>query len=249
MASDASRGSIVCDNGSMAIKCGFSTDDAPRCVFPAVVGRPTTKDVLGIGKDFYIGDDAHARQGLLELHHPIQRGSITDWDDMEKLWRHMFFTELRIPPESYNVLLTESPTTNSTMTTTTTATQRAQREKMATLMFESFHVPAVQIAVTSALCLLSSGRTTGVVLESGEGVTHAVPFVSGRRVIPNTTMGNGSGGDAVAVRSEVGGADITSEGAWARDSDDDGVGNGAGPQGAALFRSSGPQRGEDENAK
>ena len=44
------------------------------------------------------------------------------------------------------------------------------------IMFETFSVPAFFTADTASLALYASGRTTGIVVESGEHVTHAVPI-------------------------------------------------------------------------
>ena len=77
--------SVVCDNGSGMVKAGFSGDDAPRCVFPSIVGRPKTDVVMagGVKRDCYLGDDAQARKGILAIRYPIEHGVVTNWDDME----------------------------------------------------------------------------------------------------------------------------------------------------------------------
>ncbi len=79
---------IVCDAGSRMVKCGFAGDDAPRAVFPSIVGRPS--------KDIYIGDEALSKRVVLNFNHPIERGIVTNWDDMEKIWRHMFTGYLKL---------------------------------------------------------------------------------------------------------------------------------------------------------
>lgn len=70
---------VVFDNGSGFTKAGIAGDQAPKVVFPTVVG--TGDDP----KDFYVGDKAQAKRDILNLNHPIERGDIKNWDDLEKV--------------------------------------------------------------------------------------------------------------------------------------------------------------------
>ena len=78
---------LVIDNGSGMCKAGFSGDEAPRSVFPSVVGRPKYKVQIvgGNTKDVFVGDEACSRAGVLILKYPIEHGIVTNWDDMEKI--------------------------------------------------------------------------------------------------------------------------------------------------------------------
>ena len=58
-------------------------------------------------KDYYVGIEAIDRRRMLRINYPIERGQITNFDDMEQIWHHTFHEELKVAPEIYNVILTE----------------------------------------------------------------------------------------------------------------------------------------------
>ncbi|KAL8200155.1 hypothetical protein R6Q57_011494 [Mikania cordata] len=147
-------------------QAGFAGDDGPKAVFPTIVGRPCHGGVLvGMGqKDFYVGDEARSKRGVVTLKHPVERGIITNWDDMEKNWHHTLYHELGVTPEVHRVLLTERPINS-----------KANREKTAQIMFETFNVPAMSFAIPAVLSMYANG----IVLDCGDGVSHVVPVYEG----------------------------------------------------------------------
>ena len=180
---------LVVDNGSGMCKAGFAGDDAPRAIFPSIVGRPKHPGIMvGMGdqKDAYVGDEAikHGRT-VLNLNYPVKHGIVINWDDMETIWHHTFY-ELRVDPEQHTVLLTEAP-----------LNPKANRERMTKIMFETFNVPAMFVQTQAVLSLCAAGRTTGVVLDSGVGVSHTVPVYDGYAV------------NHAIMRVDVAGCDLT----------------------------------------
>lgn len=181
---------IVIDNGSGTIRAGFAGEEIPSCYFPSFVGRPKHPRVMagGLEGDVFIGQKAQELRGLLKIRYPLEHGVVTDWDDMEKIWHHVYESELKTLPEDHPVLLTEPP-----------LNPRKNRDIAAQIMFETFNIPALYMSIQAVLSLYASGRTTGVVLDSGDGVSHAVPVYEGFAV-PNSIR-----------RIDVAGRDVTEQ--------------------------------------
>jgi len=187
---------IVVDSGSGLIKAGFSGSDKPKCVYRSYVGRAKHKRTLiAEDRDLYnravVGSKAEENRGLLHLKYPIENGIVTDWDNMVKVWGHIYekgalSDTTAIPSEEHPVLLTEAP-----------LNPRKNREKAAEVFFETFNAPAMYISPQAILSLYSSGRTTGVVVDCGDGVTSAVPIYKGFALAHAIT------------RSDYGGRDVT----------------------------------------
>ncbi|ODV62595.1 actin-2 [Ascoidea rubescens DSM 1968] len=161
---------VVIDNGSGTIKAGFAGEERPKSYLPAIVGRPKYSRVMAgaIEDDNFIGNKAQENRGLLKIRYPISHGIIDNWDDMELLWQSIYLNDLRISAEDHPVLLTEAP-----------LNPRKNRERMAQTFFETFNSPAIYFSIQAVLSLYSSGKTTGLVVDSGDGVSHSVPVYEG----------------------------------------------------------------------
>lgn len=163
---------IVIDNGTGLSKNGYAGEDQPRSVWPTLIGYPRYEsimtDVDHYTRDYYIGEEAINLRGVLRLVYPISHGIVEDWDAIEKIWSYTFYNDLKVDPSENPVLLTEAP-----------FNPRENRERMASVMFDNFGVPAVYVATQAVLSLYASGRTTGLVIDSGDGVTHIVPIYEG----------------------------------------------------------------------
>ncbi|XP_050392312.2 uncharacterized protein LOC126810945 [Patella vulgata] len=161
---------VVIDNGSHECKAGFAGETTPKAVIPTCTGNQSSKAILvGMGhKDSYIGDEAQSKRGILSLKYPVERGIVKNWDDMEKIWHYIFYNELRVAPEEQPVLLTEAP-----------LNPKANRELMTQIMFENLQSPALYIGLPAVLSFYTSGRSTGMMFDSGDGVSYVVPIYEG----------------------------------------------------------------------
>jgi len=159
---------LVIDNGSGIVKAGFAGDAYPKVTFPSVIGLPKPWETdIEYEKDMYVGEEVKTLQGGLQVKYPIAHGKVENWAWMEKIWEHTF-EQLDVDPKDHPVLLTEAP-----------LNPHKNRERITELMFETFKVPSMYIAIQAVLALYASGRTTGIVLDCGDGVSHVVPIYEG----------------------------------------------------------------------
>jgi actin-related protein len=201
---------VVLDNGSGYLKVGFSGEDAPRAVLPTVV-TTTTVDEGSTAEEHagmtvesqkksqaFFGDEA-LQEALLQANatttRPVMRGEIqldnNRKDALEALWDHTFRTVLGVEQEELPILIADPlPLGQSAY---------QARQWMAEVMFEKFKVKSLAIFNSAVLSLFSTGRTRGLVVESGEGLTQAVPVFEGY-AIPHAIF-----------KMEVAGYDITSK--------------------------------------
>lgn len=154
-------------------KVGFAGENFPRSIFPSLVGRPILRaeEAFQEGvelKDIMCGDAAAAVRASLETSYPVTNGIIKNWDDMEELWKYTFEEKLAINPPDHKILLTEPPL-NPTK----------NREQMVERMFEKFNFGACNVSIQAMLTLYAQGLLTGVVVDSGDGVSHVIPVFDG----------------------------------------------------------------------
>jgi len=163
---------VVCDNGTGYVKCGFAGDNFPQQIFPSMIGRPLMrfeeefKDVQL--KDIMIGEECAKHRAMLEVSHPVENGIVKDWKGMKHLWDYTWQEKLKIDPKEHRVLLTEPP-----------MNPKANQANMLQNMFETYGFAGAKVSIQAMLVLYAQGLLTGVVLDSGDGVTHIVPVWEG----------------------------------------------------------------------
>ena len=180
---------VVIDCGFGKCKAGFAGDDAPCAVYPSVVGRVrSTGGIMApMGMKYeYVGDEADKRREIVTMNYPIERGVVTNWDGMEKIWHYTFYEKLSVDPKDHPLLLSECPTN-----------PRQDSEKTTQIMFETFNTSALFLANQAVLSQIAFGFLTGVVVDIGYGVTHIVPVYEGNAL------------QHAVIRLDVGGSDLT----------------------------------------
>lgn len=193
MASD--QQAFVIDLGSWQVRAGHAGLEVPGKTLPAVVGSLLHKGLWvteGL-RGVYAGDDALARRPYVTLSNPIERGRIASWEGVQVLISAAL-DSMSIAPDETPVLLTDR-----------SRDPNPDRVKLCQLLFGTFKSPAVYVANSPYLALLSTGRTTGVVLDSGHGVTQAVPVYEGH-LLPHAVVQLDFGGSQVTdyLASKIG---------------------------------------------
>ncbi|KAM6434374.1 actin-related protein T2-like [Liasis olivaceus] len=184
----SSSQAVIIDNGSGLCKSGISGEISPRHVIATVLGCPRSKLPLSKAKqkECYVGFEAQHREEVLSLRYPIEAGVITSWEEMEKIWKYIYDKGLGMKAFERPLLMTESP-----------LNPKEDRAKLTQLMFEYFKVPAFYLSIQAILSLYASARYTGIVMDCGFGVSHAVPVYEGY-CLPHAVC-----------RLDLGGRDIT----------------------------------------
>ncbi|KAJ3567116.1 hypothetical protein NP233_g6577 [Leucocoprinus birnbaumii] len=167
-----SKTPLVVDNGTGFVKVGYAGSSFPEHVFPSIVGRPTLRAEERVGsaviKDIMIGDEAALNRIHLQITHPMEHGIVHNWEDMKRLWDYTFNEKLKVDVKGRKVLLTEPPTN-----------PKFNRQKICQVMFEEYGFGGVHVYPQAVLSLYAQGLSTGVAVDSGDGVTHIVPVYEG----------------------------------------------------------------------
>jgi actin-related protein 2 len=116
----------------------------------------------------------------------MENGIVKRWDDMQHLWDYTFYEKMKIDPTGRKILLTEPP-----------MNPLKNREHMCEVMFERYNFGGVYVAIQAVLALYAQGLSSGVVVDSGDGVTHIVP------VYESTVLNH------LTRRLDVAGRDVT----------------------------------------
>ena len=174
-ASTVNENKIVCDNGSGFLKMGYAGDNFPRFTVPSVVGRPMLRSKQTVGdmelREIMYGDEVTPFRALLEVSYPIEEGRVKNWEDFAALWEYTLHSRMGIGKDGLNekkMLVTEAA-----------LNPKKNREKMAELIFERYGFGGCMFESQALLSLMCEGCTTGVVFDSGDGVSHVIPVVEG----------------------------------------------------------------------
>jgi actin-related protein len=165
---------IIIDIGSAYVKVGFAGEPSPRFVFPCITGTEKYKAVMVdvSARSIYVGHDVSRMRGVLKIKHPIERGAIMDWDSYYEILNYIFYSLLRIENlADYPVFYCEPPFMN-----------KETKEYIARLLFETHKVRSLIMMPTPLLSLFSVGLTTGLVIESGDGLTWVCPIINGQMI-------------------------------------------------------------------
>lgn len=180
---------VVVDLGTGYCKCGFAGLPTPTHKISSTVGKPymETAKTGDNRKETFVGQELIQPELRLKLVNPLRHGIIVDWDTVQDIWEYLFHQEMKIAPEEHAVLVSDPPLSPHT-----------NREKYAEMLFETFHTPAMHIAYQSRLSMYSYGRTSGLVVEVGHGVSYVVPIYEGYPL------------PSITGRLDYAGADLTS---------------------------------------
>lgn len=157
---------IVIDSGSGFIKAGLASDECPSAFMPNLYAA---RDA-GMGEfSHVIGSDVLKPENAdLKRIKPINRGKLEDIDAMERIWQYIYLNQLRLDSTEHPLLTNCYPDEN-----------KLDKENTAMVFFETFGVPGYYCMNSGLLSLYGSGKTTGLVIESGSDVTTVTPVHEG----------------------------------------------------------------------
>ncbi|XP_030047946.1 actin-like protein 7B [Microcaecilia unicolor] len=176
---------VIIDLGTRYCKLGHAGKSKPFRVISSVVGKQLETDKNGDNqKESFVGQELLTANMALKHVNPLKHGIVVDWSCVQDIWEYIFYKEMKILPEEHAALVSDSPL-NPTI----------NREIYAEMMFEIFHTPAMHIANQSILSMYSYGKISGLVVESGHGVTYVEPIHEGYVLHNNTGWVDYAGSD------------------------------------------------------
>ena len=217
---------LVVDLGTATTKSGWSNKSEPDFSIPSIVGHGRHKGaMLTLGlKDSYVGRQAQALQGILEIQQPFKQGCVQHWDDLELLWDHVWTQELKrirvsllhnnlyliymvTIIDSFRLLMicilqltTDSDTSDiKVLVSVPPLCPPEDWRKLAETFFEDKGIGGLYLANKSVLAMYGGGRTTGICVDTGEDMTYIVPCWEGTP-LPNATIIQKLGGKHVTDR-------------------------------------------------
>ena len=141
---------VVFDNGSGYLKAGLSDEEIPKITMPALIGRPMLRFKEKLEdielKEIMIGDEVIPVRPLLELTYPMKEGIIVNEEDMGILWDYCIRKKLGVKGDLIE---------RKILLTEAPFNPTENKKRMAEIVFE---------------------KQTGIILDSGDGVTHCIPI-------------------------------------------------------------------------
>lgn len=168
---------VIIDIGSATVKVGVAGDEKP-VVFETITGAPKYKnlmaDVSGMVQSIYVGDDCTRMRGVLKIDHPINRGTVMNWDQYYAILNHIFYNVLRVDPKKCDIIYLVPPLTPPDI-----------GQYYARVLFETHRCKTVAIIDSASCSVFSLGETTALAFEMGAGLTHIVPVMNGQLYAPS----------------------------------------------------------------
>lgn len=177
---------LVIDLGSSSVKADLASKTLPTVVFDSIIGRPKFNKIIPTNTEFEVVAPIPEIRGLYHLSKPIQRGVLKSEQDAKAILNKVY-SELSVMHRNESPVFMTEPTMNSIN----------QKKMLTEMLFNDFEVPLVFFGTQSVLSLYAFGKTDGIIVESGDGITQISTVLNGYKI------DNGSD------RINFGGSDVT----------------------------------------
>ena len=152
---------LIFDIGSYKTRVGFQSEDPPEFTFRTVIKKTENQE-------FLIGENALKENQKEDLICPVQKRLIVDWEAFEEILKY-----------TYDKLINQNKTDFPVFFIESCLNPKRKREKIAEIFFETFNSTHFFFSNQNFLSLLSTGNTSGIILDSGESVSHVVSVYKG----------------------------------------------------------------------